>query len=241
VTPALPIAEIWVYLAGSPLFALLLTLAAYEVGVTIYERANRNPFANPVAIAVIIVAIGISLIDMPYTKYFEGAQFIHFLLGTATVALAVPIYQCWDSLRGKVLPLITSLLCGGAVSILTAVFTARLFGADMTIQKAMLAKSVTAPIAMGVAERISASPTLTAVFAVCTGVIGAILARYILDALRLTAWWQRGFAIGVAAHGIGTSRAMSIHPEAGAFAGLAMGMHGVAGAVLIPLIADVII
>lgn len=240
-TPALPIAEIWVYLAGSPLFALLLTLAAYEIGVTIYERANRNPFANPVAIAVIIVAIGISLIDMPYTKYFEGAQFIHFLLGTATVALAVPIYQCWDSLRGKVLPLITSLLCGGAVSILTAVFTARLFGADMTIQKAMLAKSVTAPIAMGVAERISASPTLTAVFAVCTGVIGAILARYILDALRLTAWWQRGFAIGVAAHGIGTSRAMSIHPEAGAFAGLAMGMHGVAGAVLIPLIADVII
>ena len=240
-TPALPIAEIWVYLAGSPLFALLLTLAAYEAGVTIYERTNRNPFANPVAIAVIIVAISISLIDMPYTKYFEGAQFIHFLLGTATVALAVPIYQCWDSLRGRALPLITSLLCGGAVSILTAVFTARLFGADITIQKAMLAKSVTAPIAMGVAERISASPTLTAVFAVCTGVIGAILARYILDALRLTAWWQRGFAIGVGAHGIGTSRAMSIHPEAGAFAGLAMGMHGVAGAVLIPLIADMIV
>ena len=240
-TPALPIAEIWVYLAGSPLFALLLTLAAYEAGVTIYERTNRNPFANPVAIAVIIVAIGISLIDMPYAKYFEGAQFIHFLLGTATVALAVPIYQCWDSLRGRALPLITSLLCGGAVSILTAVFAARLFGADLTIQKAMLAKSVTAPIAMGVAERISASPTLTAVFAVCTGVIGAILARYILDALRLNAWWQRGFAIGVAAHGIGTSRAMSIHPEAGAFAGLAMGMHGVAGAVLIPLIADAII
>ena len=89
--PALPIAEIWVYLAGSSLFALLLTLGAYEAGVTIYERANRNPFANPVAIAVLIVAIGISLIDMPYAKYFEGAQFIHFLLGTATVALAVPI------------------------------------------------------------------------------------------------------------------------------------------------------
>ena len=240
-TPALPIAEIWVYLAGSPLFSLLLTLVAYEAGVTIYERANRNPFANPVAIAVTIVAIGISFIDMPYTKYFEGAQFIHFLLGTATVALAVPIYQCWDSLRRRVVPLITSLLCGGAVSILTAVFTARILGADITIQKAMLTKSVTAPIAMGVAERISASPTLTAVFAVCTGVIGAIVARYILDALRLSAWWQRGFAIGIAAHGIGTSRAMSIHPEAGAFAGLAMGMHGVAGAVLIPLIADVII
>lgn len=236
-TPSLPIAEIWVYLAGSPLFALLLTLVAYEVGVTLYERSNRNPFVNPVAIAVIIVAIGITLIDMPYTKYFEGAQFIHFLLGTATVALAVPIYYCWSSLRGKVLPLLTSLLCGGAVSIISAVAVARLLGADETIQKAMMTKSVTAPIAMGVAERISASPTLTAVFAVCTGVIGAIVARYVLDALRVQAWWQRGFAIGVAAHGIGTSRAMSIHPEAGAFAGLAMGMHGVAGAILIPLLA----
>ena len=240
-TPNLPIAEIWVYLAGSPLFALLLTLVAYEGGVMIYERTERNPFANPVAIAVVIVAIGITLIDMPYAKYFEGAQFIHFLLGTATVALAVPIYQCWDSLRGKVLPLLTSLLCGGAVSIISAVGVARLFGADVTIQKAMMVKSVTAPIAMGVAERIAASPTLTAVFAVCTGVIGAIVARYVLDALRMQAWWQRGFAIGVAAHGIGTSRAMSIHPEAGAFAGLAMGMHGIAGAVLIPLIADWIV
>ena len=240
-TQSLPIAEIWVYLAGSPLFALLLTLAAYEVGVTIYERANRHPFANPVAIAVVIVAACISLIDMPYQKYFEGAQFIHFLLGTATVALAVPIYQSWSALRGRVLPLLTSLLCGGAVSIVSAVGIARLLGADSTIQKAMIAKSVTAPIAMGVAERISASPTLTAVFAVSTGILGAIIARYVLDGLRMTAWWQRGFAIGVAAHGIGTSRAMSINAEAGAFAGLAMGMHGVAGAVLIPLVADWIV
>jgi putative effector of murein hydrolase len=238
VTQSLPIAEIWVYLAGSPLFALLLTLAAYEVGVTIYERANRHPFANPVAIAVVIVALGITIIDMPYAKYFEGAQFIHFLLGTATVALAVPIYNCWSALRGKVLPLMVSLLGGGAVSILSAVSIARLLGADSTIQRAMIAKSVTAPIAMGVAERISASPTLTAVFAVTTGILGSIIARYVLDALRMEVWWQRGFAIGVGAHGLGTSRALSINAEAGAFAGLAMGMHGVAGAVLIPLIAN---
>ena len=240
-TQSLPIAEIWVYLAGSPLFALLLTLAAYEVGVTIYERANRHPFTNPVAIAIVIVALGITIIDMPYAKYFEGAQFIHFLLGTATVALAVPIYNCWSALRGKVLPLMVSLLCGGAVSILSAVSIARLLGADTTIQRAMFAKSVTAPIAMGVAERISASPTLTAVFAVTTGILGSIIARYVLDALRMEVWWQRGFAIGVGAHGLGTSRALSINAEAGAFAGLAMGMHGVAGAVLIPLIANWIV
>jgi putative effector of murein hydrolase len=236
----LPIAEIWVYLAGSPLFALLLTLLAYEAGMTIYEKLDRHPFANPVAIAVLLVALTISLIDMPYAKYFEGAQFIHFLLGTATVALAVPIYQCWGALQGRVFPLIVSLLCGGAVSMLSAVGVARLLGADATIQKAMMAKSVTAPIAMGVAERISASPTLTAVFAVTTSVMGAIAARYVLDALRLTEWWQRGFAIGVAAHGIGTSRALSVNAEAGAFSGLAMGLHGIAGAVLIPLAAPLL-
>ena len=77
---------------------MLLTLAAYEAGTTIYERAHRRPFANPVAIAILIVALTISLIDMPYAKYSEGAQFIHFLLGMATVALAVPIYQCWGAL-----------------------------------------------------------------------------------------------------------------------------------------------
>jgi putative effector of murein hydrolase len=90
------------------------------------------------------------------------------------------------------------------------------------------------PIAMGIAERVQASPTLTAIFAVSTGILGAVLGRYVLDALRVTQWWQRGFALGVAAHGIGTSRAFSVHPEAGAYASLGMGLHGIVGAVVIP-------
>ena len=105
------------------------------------------------------------------------------------------------------------------------------------MQRSLWAKSVTAPIAMGVAERIGASPTLTAVFAVVTGVLGAALGRFVLDAVGSREWWQRGFAIGIAAHGIGTSRAFSVHPEAGAYSSLAMGLHGVLGAVLIPLAA----
>ena len=89
---------------------------------------------------------------------------------------------------------------------------------------------------MGIAERIGASPTLTAIFAVMTGILGAILARYILDLLRIRAWWQRGFALGVASHGIGVSRAFSLNVEAGAYASLAMGLHGIIGAVFIPWI-----
>jgi len=233
--PDLPnIHEIWVYLSGSPLLALILTLAAYQVGVLVYERTQLNPLANPVLIAVTLIALAITALDMPYAIYFEGAQFVHFLLGTATVSLAVPIYQALPSLRGRVLPLVAALIGGGVTSIVSAVAIARLLGADESIVGAMVVKSITAPIGMGVAERIGASPTLTAVFAVTTGILGAALARFVLDALHCQEWWQRGFAIGIASHGIGTSRAFSVNPEAGTYAGLAMGLHGVLGAVAIP-------
>ncbi len=226
--------EIWVYLSGTPLLALILTLTAYQIGVMIYERTRLNPLANPVLIAVTLIAATITALDMPYATYFEGAQFVHFLLGTATVSLAVPIYKGLASLRGRLVPLMAALVGGGVTSIVTAVVIARLLGADETIVGGMYAKSLTAPIAMGVAERIGASPTLTAVFTVTTGILGAALARFVLDALRCREWWQRGYAIGVAAHGIGTSRAFSVNAEAGAYAGLAMGLHGVIGAVAIP-------
>ena len=230
------IVEIWVYLSGSPLFALFITLAAYQIGLWVYKSTKQNPLANPVAIAIILVATVIQAIDMPYSSYFEGAQFIHFLLGSATVSLAIPIYRGLSSLKGRSIPLIFSLIAGGLVSIFSAVNIASLLGAGSSITGAMYPKSVTAPIAMGIAERIGVSPTLTAIFAVSTGILGAILAPFVLNALGMKAWWQRGFAIGIGAHGIGTSRAFSIHPEAGTYASLAMGLNGVISAVAIPVI-----
>ena len=235
--PLPPISEIWVYLSGSPLLALVLTLSAYWLGLTVYERSQRNPLANPVLIAVVLVTVCIQLLDMPYAKYFEGAQFVHFLLGTATVALAIPIYKGFASLKSRMGVLMLALMAGGVTSVLTAVGVARALGVDASLVRGLVAKSVTAPIAMGIAERVQASPTLTAIFAVSTGILGAVLGRYVLNALRVTQWWQRGFALGVAAHGIGTSRAFSVHPEAGAYASLGMGLHGIVGAVLIPYLA----
>jgi len=226
--------EVWVYLSGSPLLALVLTLTAYQLAITFYERCNRHPLANPVAIAVLLVAGAISVIGMPYATYFQGAQFVHFLLGTATVALAVPIYKGLRAAIRRAVPMLVALACGGTTSIVVGVGLARLMGVDATVVGGLYAKSVTAPIGMGVAERIHVSPTLTAVFAVFTGVLGAVIARYLLDWLGVKAWWQRGFALGVAAHGIGTSRAFTVNTEAGVYAGLGMGLHGILGAVLLP-------
>jgi predicted murein hydrolase (TIGR00659 family) len=230
------IIEIWVYLSGSPLLALFITLAAYQIGLFVYQKSRQNPIANPVAIAVILIALFIQVIDMPYDSYFQGAQFIHFLLGSATVSLAIPIYRGLSSLKNRSFPLFVSLVAGGGTSILSAVGIASLLGADKTIIGAMYSKSVTAPIAMGIAERIGVSPTLTAIFAITTGILGAILAPFVLNSLGMKAWWQRGFPIGVAAHGIGTSQAFSINHEAGAYSSLAMGMHGIVGAVAIPVL-----
>lgn len=231
-----PIQEIWVYLAGSPLFALVLTLGAYALGLVVYERTHRNPLTNPVLIAVVLVAAGLAMADMPYARYFEGAQFVHFLLGTATVSLAIPIYKGWSSVKGRLGVLTLGMVAGSVTSITVAVVTLRTLGADEALVKAMWAKSVTTPIAMGIAERIQASPTLTAIFAVSTGVLGAVLGRFVLNGAGVTAWWQRGFALGVASHGIGTSRAFSVHPVAGAYASLGMGLHGVVSAVVLPAV-----
>ncbi|MSQ57626.1 MAG: LrgB family protein, partial [Limnohabitans sp.] len=169
-----PMIEIWVYLSGSPLLALVLTLSAYLLGLSIYEKSQRHPLTNPVLIAVIVVAIAITALNMPYTKYFEGAQFVHFLLGTATVSLAIPIYKGFESLRSRVGVLLLALIAGGVTSIATAVGVVKIMHIDEALVRGLWAKSVTAPIAIGVAERIHASPTLTAIFAVSSGILGAV-------------------------------------------------------------------
>lgn len=232
----LPISEIWVYLSGDPLFALIITLATYQFGYLLYVRANRHPLVNPVAISVLATCFILYLLDMPYEKYFEGAQFVHFLLGTATVALAVPIYNGFKRMQGKIFHIWVALTAGSTVSIISGVAIAKLMGATDSIVGSMYAKSVTAPIAMGIAERLSVSPTLTAVFTVITGMLGAILAPYILNAVKVQQWWIRGTAIGVGAHGLGITRAFSVNEEAGVYASMAMGLNGVISAIGLPIV-----
>ena len=232
----IPISEIWVYLSGDPLFALIITLATYQLGYLLYVRAKRHPLVNPVAIAVILTCLIIQALDMSYEKYFEGAQFVHFLLGTATVALAVPIYNGFKRMQGKIFHIWVALTAGSTVSIVSAVAIAKLMGATDNIVGSMYAKSVTAPIAMGIAERLSVSPTLTAVFTVITGMLGAILAPYILNAIKMHQWWIRGTAIGVGAHGLGITRAFSVNQEAGIYASMAMGLNGVISAIGLPIV-----
>lgn len=228
--------EIWVYLETSPLLGLSATLLAYQGACTLYRRSGHHPLANPVLIAVAALVGLLSLTGIPYRRYFDGAQFVHFLLGPATVALAVPLYHHVHRVRAMLLPVAAALLAGSLTAAVSAMSVARLFGASRPTVLSLAPKSVTTPIAMGVAEHIGGIPSLTAVLVIITGILGAVGARYLFDALKIRDPAIRGLAIGVASHGIGTARAFQVSEQAGAFAALAMGLNGLLTAILLPFV-----
>ena len=230
--------QLWVYLSASPLLGLTLTLLAYQAAFAIYRRSGSHPLANPVLIAVSALVAFLMLTGTRYETYFAGAQFVHFLLGPATVALAIPLYTQIRRVRAMLLPVVAGLLAGSATAALSAVAVARLLGASPATQLSLAPKSVTTPIAMGVAERIGGIPSLTAVLVIVTGILGAVGGRYVFDALRVRDPAIRGFAIGVASHGIGTARAFQVSEQSGAFAALAMGLNGALTALLLPFLAS---
>lgn len=229
-------AEIWVYLSQGPLLWLTATLAAYVAGDALFRAAGRAPLVNPVLIAVILLAGLLWATGTGYGAYFEGAQFVHFLLGPATVCLALPLSQNLGRVRRSVLPIAAALVAGSVTAVVSAVAIAHALGVTGVALASISAKSTTAPVAIGIAEKIGGSPTLTAILVIMTGIIGAVIATPLLNALGLKDWRARGFAVGVAAHGIGTARAMQVNPTAGAFAGLGMGLNAVLTALLAPYV-----
>ncbi|WP_372425250.1 LrgB family protein [Salinarimonas chemoclinalis] len=229
-------AEFWVYLATSPLFWLALTLSVYLGADRLSAWSGRNSFVNPVLIAIVALGAVLLATGTSYETYFEGAQFVHVLLGPATVALAIPIVRHRAEIRANLLPLVVALTVGAVVGIASAVGLAVAVGLDGALVASLAPKSVTAPIAMGVAREIGGVPELTAVLVIATGITGAALVTPTMNLLRVTDWRARGFAVGLAAHGIGTARALQVNPVAGTFAGLAMALNGLVTAFAAPVV-----
>ncbi|WP_412048868.1 MULTISPECIES: LrgB family protein [unclassified Hoeflea] len=228
--------DVWVYLSASPLMFLTLTLAAFQAGTWLYDRSGHKPFLNPVLTAVIVVVGLLTLSGTSYETYFEGAQFVHFLLGPATVALAIPLYRQFERVRRSALALITSLLCGSLTAIGTAIGLGWVLGASRETLLSLAPKSVTAPVAMGITEQLGGLPSLTAVLVILTGILGAVLGPPLLNLIGVKDWRARGLALGTASHGIGTARALQVNELAGAFSGLAMGLNALATAILLPIL-----
>ena len=230
------IQQLWVYLAATPLLWLTVTLLAYQLGTWLFRRFGCPPLLNPVLTAVLVLVILLKGTGTEYQTYFRGAQFIHFLLGPATVALAIPLYREIGIIRKTFMPIAVSLAVGSLVGILSAVGIAWLLGGERIILLTVAPKSITTPIAMGVSEQIGGLPSLTAVVVVLTGIAGAVIGDWVLDRLRILDHAARGMALGVASHGIGTAHAIQKNRTSGAFSALAMALNGLFTALLLPLL-----
>ncbi len=227
--------EIWVYLSQTPLLWLTLTVTVFYIAQYIYSYFNNNPLLNPVLMSIFILVPLLHFTNTPYHIYFTGAQFVHFLLGTATVGLAIPLYLYYDKLKQMWFPLLLTLLIGSATGILSAVLIGKLLGVSQATLLSLMPKSITTPIAMGISEKIGGLPSLTAILVILTGMIGAIIAPFLFKLIKIKDESIQGVAIGISAHGLGTAKAFQMSQETGAFSGLAMGLNGAMTALLIPL------
>jgi predicted murein hydrolase (TIGR00659 family) len=232
--------ELWVYLSATPLFGLSATLVVYVLAQAAYARLDQPAWANPVLWSVITLASMLMLTGVDYPTYFSGAQFIHFLLGPAVVALAWPLWERLAALREHWRALLAAALAGGVAASGSALLLGWLVDLPQDVVLSLAPKSVTAPVAMGIADKIGGIPALAAVFAVVTGMVGALSGKALFGLLKIptdgNGWMARGFSLGTAAHGIGAARAMQVNSDAGAFAGLALGLQVVLAALLIPML-----
>jgi predicted murein hydrolase (TIGR00659 family) len=232
---------IWIYLQAEPLFWLTLTIGSYLIADFIYRKSNLFPLLNPVAISVLLVSLILIVFNIQYERYFDGAKFIHFLLGPATVALAIPIYIKWDLIVSNSKAIFVSLILGSFFAIFITYVLSLQFELQEELIFSLLPRSVTAPIAMGISEIIGGIPSLTAIITLITGVIGASLGVFVFDIMKLKKMEARGFSLGLASHGIGTARAMSRDKNAGVFAAVGMGLSGLITSIIVPLFLKIIL
>jgi len=227
--------SLWVYLSQSPLLWLTVTLLTYAIADAASLALRRNPLANPVLHSMWIIGAFLVLTGTSYTTYFGGAQFVHFLLGPATVALAVPLYENRKAVASAILPMLLALAAGSVTAIVSVVWLAQAAGLPRLVVLSLAPKSVTAGVAMGISESLHADPSLTAVAVILTGIMGAIIVTPLMNRLGITDFRARGFAVGIASHGIGTARAFQVDAVAGVFAGIAMSLNALVTSLLVPL------
>jgi predicted murein hydrolase (TIGR00659 family) len=224
------------FLVASPLLWLTLTLGAYLAATMVSRRFGKPPVLNPTLWSIVAIVLVLVATSTPYRRYFEGAQFVHFLLGPAVVALAVPLYRHTALIRKSAKAVAGGLVVGTFSAILSGVLVVRLLGGGHDLWVSMAPKSATAAIAMAISERLGGIPPLTAVLTIATGILGAVFGSAICRLVRVRDWPARGFAMGLTSHGIATARAFQEHEIAGTFAALAMALNGLATALATPAV-----
>ncbi len=221
------------HLQGTLLW-LPCTIVLYAGSSALYRLLNKAPIANPTLLTIAALVLVLAWFGLPYQAYFDGVTILHYLLGTAVVALAIPLYRNADRLRGRCIAMIIALVAGSLASILVGLSVATLAHASASTILSLAPKSATAAVSMEISRLIGGAPAVTATLTIMTGIIGAVGGPYVLNVLRIYDPEARGFAMGVASHGIATARAFTEGEVAGSFAGLGMVLNAILTALVVP-------
>jgi predicted murein hydrolase (TIGR00659 family) len=221
------------HLEGALLW-LPCTLLLYAGSSALHRRLNKAPIANPTLLTIAVLVLVLACFGVPYKTYFDSVAILHYLLGTAVVALALPLYRNAGRLRGRCLGMGLALVAGSLASIFVGLLVASLAHASASTILSLAPKSATAAVSMEISRLIGGAPAVTATLTIMTGIIGAVGGPYVLNALRIRTPEARGFAMGVASHGIATARAFTESEVAGSFAGLGMVLNAILTALIVP-------
>jgi putative effector of murein hydrolase len=227
---------VWQPLGLTPLPWLAVTIAAYVLGQMLQRLCRGAPLANPVLIAILVVSVLLEATGTPYARYFSGAQFIQFLLGPATVALAVPLALNLNHVRRSFPGVGLALLAGSLTSALSGIAVVAWLGGGRAVALSMAPKAVTTPIALSLSQEIGGIPALTAALAIAGGIIAAIVGKTMLHWLRVDDLRAHGLAAGVAGSGVAAAQVAPLSGLAAAFAALGIGLNGLLTAVIMPLV-----
>jgi len=222
----------------SPLFGVMISLIAFEIGLLINKK-TRKSFLNPLLIAIIIVILSLKIFDISLQDYNKGGQIISFLLGPATVALAVPLYKNFTVLKKNALPIIAGIFSGSVVSITSIILLSKAFGLEAVLALSLVPKSVTTPIGIEVSKQLGGVPEITVAAIIITGITGAIMAQVVFSALKIKDKVAIGIAIGTSAHAVGTAKAIEMGEIEGGMSGLAIGVAGLITVIIAPIIVKI--
>ncbi|MBB5187853.1 putative effector of murein hydrolase [Zhongshania antarctica] len=223
-------------LLHGPLFAITLTLLAYQGAMFLYLGSGRTAILHPTISGASLIALALIVLDQDYHAYYRNIDWLTFLLGPATVALAVPLYRQLHLLRNMAGPLLITVTVGAIFASASALILAWLFGANQSTLLSLTTKSITTPIAIAVTQDIGGITTIAVASVILTGVVGITTITWLFNKLDIQDDRLWGFCLGLAAHAIGTSRAFERSPVAGAFSSLALCLTGAFTAVFVPFV-----
>lgn len=226
-------------LAQSEVFSLTLVIGTYLASLALY-RKTRISLLHPLITSIFVIIVVLKTMDIEYESFQKGSHLIHFLLGPSVVALGYVLYEQIQYLKGNVISILTSVFVGAIVGIVSVIAIGELMGADAALVATLEPKSVTTPIAMGIAEKSGGIPSLTAVIVVAVGIFGSIVGPFVMKVLGIESRIAKGLAFGASSHGVGTSVAIQIGAVEGALSGLAIGLMGIMTAILVPVISFII-